>query len=263
MESKNSTNLSSATRSLFIKVPEITAYFWIIKVLSTTVGETFADYLNTSLGLGLNGTSVVMTIALLVALFVQFKMTKYVPATYWLCVVLTSITGTLVTDNLTDNVGISLIASSAVFAILLAASFALWQRSEKTLSIHSIDTPRREAFYWTTILLTFALGTATGDLVAERLAVGYGWSFWVFVGTIGIVAIAMRFKLIGTILAFWAVYVLTRPLGASIGDYLSQPKDTSGLGWGTTVTSLVFLSVILVVVSFLTITKKDVVKTSR
>jgi len=263
MKNLKKSALSSATRSLFIKVPEITAYFWIIKVLSTTVGETFADYLNTSLGLGLNGTSVVMTVALILALLVQFKMKKYVPATYWLCVVLTSITGTLVTDNLTDNVGISLIASSAVFSILLAISFVLWQRSEKTLSIHSIDTPQREGFYWATILLTFALGTATGDLVAERLAVGYGWSFWLFVGIIGLVAVAMRFKAIGTVLAFWAVYVLTRPLGASIGDYLSQDKKASGLGWGTTITSLVFLSVIVIVVSFLTITKKDVVKTAR
>lgn len=249
---------SAATRSLFIKVPEITAYFWIIKVLSTTVGETFADYLNSTLGLGLNGTSVVMTIALALALILQFRMNRYIPATYWLCVVLTSITGTLLTDNLTDNLGISLIASSGVFAILLAGAFYMWQRTEKTLSIHSIDTSRREGFYWATILLTFALGTATGDLIAERFAVGYGWSFWLFVAAIAIVAGVMRQEWIGSILTFWATYVLTRPLGASIGDFLSQAKKDGGIGWGTTKTSYVFLAVILLVVTFLSISKKDV-----
>lgn len=263
MTSADQPELTSATRSLFIKVPEITAYFWIIKVLSTTVGETFADYLNTTLGLGLNGTSMVMSVALVLALVVQFRMKKYVPSTYWLCVVLTSITGTLLTDNLTDNLGISLIASSTVFSILLTISFVLWQRSEKTLSIHSIDTPRREGFYWATILLTFALGTATGDLVAERFAFGYGWSFWLFVGLIAAVALTLRLKWIGSVLAFWATYVLTRPLGASIGDFLSQDKKAGGLAWGTTNTSLVFLSVILVVVTFLTLTKKDVIIRSK
>ena len=253
---------SAATRSHLIKVPEITAYFWIIKVLSTTVGETFADYLNSTLGLGLNGTSVVMTIALALALVLQFKVKKYVPVTYWLCVVLTSITGTLLTDNLTDNLNVSLLASSFVFAILLGICFYLWHRSETTLSIHSIDTARREGFYWATILLTFALGTATGDLVAERFSIGYGWSFWLFVGAIAIVSAGLRYKVIGAILTFWATYVLTRPLGASIGDYLSQTKKVGGIGWGTTKTSYVFLAVILVVVTFLTVTKKDVAKTA-
>lgn len=259
MHSSENSALSSATRSLLIKVPEITAYFWTIKVLSTTVGETFADYLNSTLGFGLNGTSVVMFFILIIALVVQFKTKKYTPAAYWFTVVLTSISGTLITDNLTDNMGISLIASSIVFAILLAISFALWQRSEKTLSIHSIDTPRREGFYWATILLTFALGTATGDLVAERLALGYGWSFWLFVAIIALVALVMSFKIIGTVLAFWAVYVLTRPLGASIGDFLSQDKKVGGLGLGTTNTSLIFIAVIALVVTFLTITKRDVI----
>lgn len=254
---------SAATRSHLIKVPEITAYFWIIKVLSTTVGETFADYLNSTLGLGLNGTSVVMTVALAAALVLQFKMKRYVPVTYWLCVVLTSITGTLLTDNLTDNLNVSLLASSFVFAVLLGICFYMWHRSETTLSIHSIDTVRRESFYWATILLTFALGTATGDLVAERFAIGYGWSFWLFVGAIAIVGAGMRFKVMGAILTFWATYVLTRPLGASIGDFLSQSKKVGGIGWGTTKTSYVFLAVILVVVAFLTITKRDVTKTTE
>lgn len=254
---------SSATRSLFIKVPEITAYFWIIKILSTTVGETFADYLNSTLGLGLNGTSVVMTIALIAALVLQFKTKKYTPVAYWLCVVLTSITGTLLTDNLSDGLHVSLIASSIGFAVLLAISFYLWQRSEKTLSIHSIDTARREGFYWATILLTFALGTATGDLIAERFSIGYGWSFWLFVGAIAVVAAGMQVKLYSTIFTFWATYVLTRPLGASIGDFLSQAKKDGGIGWGTTKTSYVFLAVILAVVIFLSLSKVDVTKASE
>ena len=260
MTSTPTPRFSSATRSLFIKVPEITAYFWIIKVLSTTVGETLADYLNTTLGFGLNGTSIVMTVALALALILQFKMKKYIPVTYWLCVVLTSITGTLLTDNLTDNLGISLIASSLIFAVLLTICFMMWQRTEKTLSIHSIDTVRREGFYWATILLTFALGTATGDLVAERFSLGYGWSFWLFVATIAGVGLAFRAKLSGAVLAFWATYVLTRPMGASIGDFLSQTKTNGGIGWGTTKTSFVFLSVIVLVIIFLTVTKRDVTK---
>lgn len=248
---------SSKTRSLLIKVPEVTAYFWIIKVLSTTVGETFADYLNTTLGLGLNGTSVIMVLALVLALIIQFRSARYVPAAYWLVVVLTSITGTLLTDNLTDNLGISLILSSCVFSIALATTFFLWFKSEKTLSIHSIDTNRRETFYWITILLTFALGTATGDLIAERFAVGFGWSFWLFVAIIAVIGLAFRTGLVDAILAFWATYILTRPLGASIGDYLSQDSKDGGIGLGTTTTSFIFLAIILAVVLFLSVTKKD------
>lgn len=248
---------SSKTRSLFIKVPEVTAYFWIIKVLSTTVGETFADFLNSTLGLGLSGTSVTMVLVLALALIIQFRTAHYVPAAYWFVVVLTSITGTLLTDNLTDNLGISLILSSCVFSILLSITFILWFRYEKTLSIHSIDTTRREIFYWITILLTFALGTATGDLIADRFAVGFGWSFWLFVAIIAVIGFAFRVGLIGAILAFWATYILTRPLGASIGDYLSQNAKDGGIGLGTTNTSFMFLAIILSVVIFLTVTKKD------
>ena len=201
-----------------------------------------------------------MTIALLLGLLLQMSRKKYVPITYWLVVVLTSITGTLLTDNLTDNLGISLILSSAVFAVLLALSFIAWYQTEKSLSIHSIDTFRREAFYWLTILLTFALGTATGDLVAEKFAVGYGNSFWIFVAAIAVVGVGIRFGAIGSIFGFWATYVLTRPLGASIGDFMSQSKKDGGIALGTTTTSFIFLAVILTVVTFLTITKKDVIR---
>lgn len=251
---------SSATRSHLIKVPEITAYFWIIKVLATTVGETFADFLNANLGLGLNGTSVVMSIALLAMLIAQFRVNKYIPAIYWGSVVLMSIAGTLITDNLTDNLGVSLLASSAIFLVLLLGTFYAWSRVEGTLSIHSIDTVGREAFYWAVILLTFALGTATGDLVAERFAIGYGNSFLLFAGIIIGIGLAWRAKLVGSTLAFWLSYILTRPLGASIGDFLSQAKKIGGSGLGTTKTSILFLSVIVVLVSFLTVTKKDQIK---
>ena len=151
---------------------------------------------------------------------------------------LISIVGTLITDNLTDNFGVSLVTTTIVFAVLLAATFAVWYASERTLSIHTIVTTRREAFYWLAVLFTFALGTAAGDLTAERLAVGYWQSALLFGGLIAAVYVAhVRFAL-NAILAFWIAYILTRPLGASIGDYLSQPRADGGLGLGTTVTSV-------------------------
>ncbi|MCW2929026.1 MAG: hypothetical protein JWM86_2994 [Thermoleophilia bacterium] len=244
-------------RTMLNKVPEITAFFWIIKVLATTVGETAADYLNVTLGLGLNGTSVIMTTLLAVVLVLQFRSRRYVPGLYWTAVVLISVVGTLLTDNLVDNVGLALWPITLTFAVALAATFAVWYRVEGTLSMHSIVTRRREAFYWLAILLTFALGTAAGDLLAEGLGLGYGWSVLVFAAAIGVVAVAGRVGL-GAVTAFWAAYVLTRPLGASIGDLLSQDRSQGGLGLGTTVTSLLFLATIGVVVTYLTRTRADV-----
>ena len=246
-------------KNWLVKVPEVTAFFWIIKVLATTVGETFADYLNVTLGFGLNGTSLVTIVALVVALIFQFKSTKYRPSVYWLVVVLISITGTLFTDNLTDNVGISLITSSIVFSIMLAIVFRVWHRTEASLAIHSIYTPRREAFYWGAILFTFALGTATGDLFAERLGLGYGLSLIIFAAVILVIALAWKSKFLNPVLAFWAIYVLTRPLGASIGDLLSQSKKDGGIGLGTTTTSAIFLTIILVLVVYLTRSRKDAI----
>jgi uncharacterized membrane-anchored protein len=240
------------------KVPEVTIYFWVIKVLATTVGETAADFLNTNLGLGLTGTSLVMAALLIVVLFFQFRTHRYVPGIYWLAVVLLSVVGTLITDNLTDNFGISLETTTAVFSVALAATFAAWYGCEKTLSIHTIYTTRREGFYWLAILFTFALGTAAGDLAAERFNLGYWISAIFFGGLIAIVAVAhLGFKL-NAVLAFWIAYVLTRPLGASLGDYLSQPSDGGGLSLGTAVTSALFLVTILSLVTYLSITRKDV-----
>ena len=246
-------------KNWLVKVPEVTAFFWIIKVLATTVGETFADYLNVTLGFGLNGTTLVTIVALVVALIFQFKSTKYRPSLYWLVVVLISITGTLFTDNLTDNVGVSLITSSVIFSIMLAIVFIVWHRTEASLAIHSIYTPRREAFYWGAILFTFALGTATGDLFAERLGLGYGLSLIIFAAVILIIALAWKSKFLNPVLAFWAIYVLTRPLGASIGDLLSQSKKDGGIGLGTTTTSAIFLTIILGLVIYLTRSRKDAI----
>ena len=239
------------------KVPEVTLAFWIIKVLCTTVGETAADFLNTQFNLGLTGTTLVVGSLLIIALVFQFRSRKYRPGVYWLTVVLISVVGTLITDNLTDNFGISLVTTTIIFSVILAATFAAWYASEKTLSVHTIVTQRREGFYWLAILFTFALGTASGDLMAERLNLGYLVSAIVIGCLIAVVALAhWRFKL-NAILAFWLAYILTRPLGASLGDFLSQPTDAGGLALGTVATSAIFLTAILIAVVYLTLTKRD------
>jgi uncharacterized membrane-anchored protein len=246
-------------KNWLVKVPEVTAYFWIIKVLATTVGETSADYLNVTLGFGLNGTTLVTVVALIIALIFQFKSTKYVPSLYWIVVVLISVAGTLFTDNLTDNLNVSLITSSVIFSIILAMVFFIWHKTEASLAIHSIYTPRRESFYWSAILFTFALGTATGDLFAERLGLGYGVSLIIFATIILIIALAWSRNILNPVFAFWAIYVITRPLGASIGDLLSQSKEDGGIGLGTTMTSAIFLAIILGLVVYLTRSRKDAI----
>jgi len=239
------------------KVPAVTLFFWIIKVLCTTVGETAADFLNTNLNLGLTGTTMVMGALLVIVLFFQFRVRRYVPGVYWLAVVLISVFGTLITDNLTDNLGIPLQTTTIIFGIALVVVFASWYAVERTLSIHSIFTTRREAFYWLAILFTFALGTAAGDLAAETFKLGYLRSALIFAGLIAVVAAAHLLFKLNAVLAFWLAYILTRPLGASLGDYLSQDPKDGGLGLGTVVTSAIFLVAILITVSYLAVTKKD------
>ena len=248
---------TSTVRVLVSKVPEVTFWFWIIKVFCTTIGETAADNLTDNLGFGITNTTWFMTAVLAVVLWFQFRLRKYVPAVYWLAVVLLSIVGTLITDNLTDKYNVALETTTILFAIALAITFVVWYRVEHTLSIHSIDTTRREAFYWLTILFTFALGTAAGDLIAERFDVGYWKAALLFGAAIALITVAWRWWNLNAIAAFWMAYILTRPLGASIGDYLSQPKADGGLGLGTTTTSLVFLTGIAAIVIYLTRTKKD------
>ncbi len=236
------------------KVPEPTPSFWTIKILATTVGETAADLLASSLHLGTQVTSIVMAVLFLLVFAVQFRATRYIPGIYWLTVVLISVVGTLITDNLTDVLGVPLVVSTIVFAVALIATFVVWYRVERTLSIHEIVTRRREAFYWLAILFTFALGTAAGDLLAEQLDLGYLTSVIVFAVAIGVVALAHFAFRLGAVVAFWLAYILTRPLGASLGDFLSQPTADGGLGLGTIVTSLIFLAAIVALVIYLTVT---------
>ena len=243
------------------KVPEITLFFWVIKILCTTVGETAADFLNVNLNLGLTGVSVITGALLVVTLFFQFKARKYIPSLYWFNVAVISVFGTLVTDNLTDHFGLPLQTSTIIFAGLLALTFLGWYLSEKTLSIHSIFSRRREAFYWLTVLFTFALGTASGDLMAEGLGLGYFVTGVIVAGVIALTAVAWKYKL-NSVLSFWIIYIMTRPLGASIGDYLSQPASHGGLGLGATITSIIFLAGIVFVVTYLTLTKQDVIASS-
>jgi uncharacterized membrane-anchored protein len=241
-----------------IKVPVvITLYFWIIKILATTVGETAADYLIFNLHFGLSATSLVMSLLLAGMLYAQVRSKQYVPWLYWVTVVLISIVGTLITDNLTDNLGVPLETTSVAFSLALLATFGLWYLSEKSLSIHSIRTLRRELFYWLAILFTFALGTAAGDLLAESAALGYANSALGFAAAIGLVVLAYYGLKLNAVVAFWLAYILTRPLGASFGDYLSQSIHNGGLGLGTVSTSAIFLVAILSLVIFLSISRID------
>lgn len=248
---------SSCTGLLISKVPEVTIFFWLIKILSTTVGETAADFLGTDLNLGLTATSLAMGALLAVALVFQFRTPRYIPGVYWISVVLVSIVGTLITDNLSDNYNVPLEITTVTFSAALMFTFAAWYAAERTLSIHTVLTPRREGFYWLTILFTFALGTAAGDLVAEKLSLGYGVTLLLFSCLIAVVCVArFGFKL-NSVTCFWVAYILTRPLGASLGDLLSQPRGTGGLGFRTSVTSGIFLTVILVLVAYLSVSKTD------
>lgn len=240
---------------LFNRVPKVTVDFWLIKLMAVTMGETAADYLAVNMGLGLTTTSLIMSAILLVAVFLQFAQKKYVPWAYWLAVVLISIVGTLITDNLVDNFGVPLVTTTIVFSIALLATFALWYASEKTLSIHTIFTTRREVYYWLAILFTFSLGTAAGDLVAEHFELGYLTTGLLFAGIIAAIAFAYYVLKIDGILAFWLAYILTRPLGASFGDLLSQPQEYGGLGFGTIITSALFLITIVVIVGYMTFTR--------
>ncbi|SFL53935.1 Uncharacterized membrane-anchored protein [Loktanella salsilacus] len=233
------------------RVPDVTVDFWLIKLMAVTMGETAADFLAVNLGLGLTATSLLMAAILIGALALQFRQRRYVPWSYWLAVVLISIVGTLVTDNLVDNFGVSLVTTTVLFSALLALTFAAWFASERTLSIHEVKTTRREGFYWLAILFTFALGTAAGDLVAEHFALGYmatGILFGMIIASV--TAGYFVLKLDGN-WAFWIAYIFTRPLGASLGDLLSQPAEYGGYGLGTIMTSALFLAAIVAIVIYM------------
>ncbi len=246
------------TRVMLSKVPEVTVWFWVIKILCTTVGESFADWINMTLGVGLIPTSVIFTVVLAAVLGWQLRLDRYVPFVYWLTVVVVSVTGTLYTDILTDVEGVPLAVSTTVFAVVLAIVFNVWFTRERTLSIHSITTTPRELFYWLAILVTFALGTAAGDWILEITGWGPGSSVLLPAGLIVAIVIGWRLGA-NAVLSFWLAYILTRPLGANLGDWFGLPKDQQGLGLGVAVTSVIFLTAILGTVLYLTMTRADVI----
>lgn len=235
--------------ALLNKVPEVTLAFWTIKILSTTVGETGADFLAVNAGWGAGPTRAIMAALLAAALYGQLRTRRYTPWIYWVNVVLVSIVGTQITDLLTDGLGVSLYVSTTAFAALLAAIFAVWHRAERTLSIHSIDTLRREIFYWAAILCTFALGTAAGDLATEALGLGFTRGALAFGGLIGATFVAWRMGG-AAVTTFWIAYILTRPFGAALGDLMTQAETYGGLGLGAMTTSALFLALIVTLVGW-------------
>ncbi|QEU90851.1 hypothetical protein [Streptomyces kanamyceticus] len=252
-------------RLMLNKVPEVTIWFWVIKILCTTVGESFADWINMKLGVGLVNTAWIFTAVFVVVLVVQLRLKRYVPFPYWLTVVVVSVTGTLYTDILTDQLNVPLWISSAVFSVLLAVVFGVWWLRERTLSIHSVTTLPRESFYWLAVLVTFALGTATGDWTLELTGWSPGASVLLPLSLIAAITLLWKFGA-NPVLSFWLAYILTRPLGANIGDWLASPKvaqpgEPTGLALGTFTTSLVFLGLILATVIYLTVTRSDVTET--
>jgi len=238
------------------KVPEVILAFWIIKIMATTVGETGADFLNDTMDLGLVVTSYVMGALFLIALVFQLRAKRYIPSIYWLVVVLVSIVGTLISDNLVENLGVSLETTSIIFGVGLVVTFVLWYVSEKTLSVHTIVTTKRELFYWAAILFTFALGTSAGDLISESLGLGYALTAVMFISVIAVIYLAYRFAHLNEVLAFWLAYIITRPLGASMGDLLTQDPADGGIGISTTVINIIFLITIICLVTYLSIQEK-------
>lgn len=262
MTTSHAATRAASTRVMLSKVPEITLWFWVIKILCTTVGESFADWINITLGVGLEATSAVFTVVLAAVLTWQLSLRRYVPFVYWLTVVVVSVAGTLYTDILTDDLGVPLAVSTSVFSIILAAVFGVWWVSQRTLSIHSITTTRRELFYWIAILITFALGTAAGDGILELTGWSPGVSVLLPAGLIVAVFIGWRLGA-NAVLAFWLAYILTRPLGANLGDWMGFPTSEGGLGLGVGATSIIFLVAILGTVIYLTIARVDTAENTR
>jgi uncharacterized membrane-anchored protein len=248
--------VSESTVQRALRVPEITAFFWIIKALSTAVGESTSDYLVNALdpvvavGLGF--------VAFVVSLIIQFSMKRYRAWSYWFAVVMVGVFGTMAADVLHVALGVPYAASAAFYAVVLGAVYLIWQRTEHTLSIHSIDTARREVFYWLAVVATFALGTAAGDLTATTLHLGYGLSIVLFAVIILIPILGYRFLRWNAIFSFWFAYVVTRPLGASVADWLGKSRSVGGLGVGDGVVSVVLAVLIAGFVGYLATTRRDV-----
>lgn len=245
----------SASRQLIQKVPAVTAVFWIIKILTTGMGETTSDYLahqmDPAVAVGITGVTLVCILIL------QFAVRRYLPWTYWLTVAMVSVFGTMAADVLHVALGIPYVVSTAFFLIVLGGILALWHASEKTLSIHSIFTRRREAFYWATVMATFALGTAAGDMTATTMHLGYFSSAILFAALMAIPALAYWRLRLNAILAFWLAYIVTRPFGASAADWLGLPAARGGVGLGTGAVSLGLAAVIAVLVGYLSLARSS------
>jgi uncharacterized membrane-anchored protein len=251
-----SRSMSRSTARGALRVPEITAFFWIIKGFSTALGESTSDYLVhvldpvVAVGLGF--------VAFVVSLVLQFVMRRYVPWAYWFAVVMVGVFGTMAADVLHVGFGVPYAASSTLYGIALLVVFVAWGRTERTLSIHSIDTPRREVYYWLAVVATFAMGTALGDLTSITLNLGYGLSIVLFAVVILIPVAGLRLLRWNSIFTFWFAYVVTRPLGASVADFLGKPTNVGGLGFGDGVVSVVFAVLIIILVAYLSATRRDV-----
>jgi len=248
--------LSSVTARRALRVPEITVYFWLIKALSTAMGESTSDYAVhaiapvVAVGLGFLG--------FVAALTLQFARRRYVAWAYWLAVMMVGVFGTMAADVLHVGFGVPYVVSSALYALVLAAVFWTWNQTERTLSIHTIDSSRRELFYWAAVAATFAMGTAVGDLTAVTLHLGYLLSALLFACMIAIPAIGYRWLGWNSIACFWCAYVLTRPFGASVADWLGKPRSLGGLGWGDGPVALALTGMIALLVGYLSRTRRDV-----
>lgn len=237
------------------KVPKIAAIFWAVKLVTTALGESAADY--SVVAINPYVAVIAGFVLLIIALAFQFRLNRYHPISYWLTVAMVAVFGTMAADVLHVQFGISYVASTIFFATIMSVLFALWYRSEKTLSIHSIHTPRREAFYWLTIIATFALGTAAGDMTAMTLRLGYFTSIIVFGALIAVPAIAHWHFKANPIVTFWCAYIITRPLGASVADWLGKPASIGGVGLGDGPVTLVLALLLVIAIGYLTATHTD------
>jgi uncharacterized membrane-anchored protein len=246
--------ISNKSLQALTKVPKITALFWIVKILSTAMGEATSDASVEKLGPAV--AAPLALILLFFALRLQFKADRYIPKVYWFAVSMVAVFGTMAADGI-HLIGIPYIVTSSMYAVLLAVIFALWYRKEKTLSIHSIYTKSRETYYWLTVFATFALGTAIGDLTATSFNLGFLHSGLMFIGFILIPLILQYVFKANSIFTFWFAYILTRPLGASFADWFGKPKNIGGLNVGDPIVSIVFIAIIVILVTYMSITHKD------
>ncbi|MGD0284692.1 MAG: hypothetical protein ABSB12_03820 [Candidatus Saccharimonadales bacterium] len=237
------------------KVPEITLIFWVVKLLSTAMGEATSDFfvfkINPYIAVILGG------IVLAVALLIQFSVKHYIPWVYWFAVVMVAVFGTMAADALHIQLGVPYVISTLLFSVCLVIVFIAWYKTEHTLSIHSINTKRRELFYWATVLATFALGTAAGDMTATTLGLGYFTSALMFSGLIAIPTIGYWLFKLNEVAAFWIAYILTRPIGASFADWMSKSKLVGGLGWGNGHVGIELSLIIIVFVGYMTFSRRE------